>query len=101
MFKTLSALILVEQVASTYSEGPCPSITPVKPFDSARYVGQWYEIYRDQSTPFEKGAKCVTAQYSLRDDGDLNVTNRQSNRSITGKARCAADEGACTVALNK
>ncbi len=51
------------------------SITPVQDFELARYLGTWYEIARlDHS--FERGLDKVTAQYSLREDGGVNVTNR-------------------------
>ena len=50
-------------------------ITPVKGFDVNRYLGTWYEIARlDHS--FERGLTKVTADYSLRDDGGLQVINR-------------------------
>jgi apolipoprotein D and lipocalin family protein len=55
--------------------GKPENITPVDKFDSARYLGTWYEIARlDHS--FERGLSRVTAQYSLRDDGGLKVVNR-------------------------
>lgn len=51
------------------------NITPVSNFETARYLGKWYEIARlDHS--FERGLSNVTAQYSLRDDGGLRVLNR-------------------------
>ncbi|WP_317204117.1 lipocalin family protein [Janthinobacterium sp.] len=51
------------------------NIEPVRPFDSARYVGKWYEIARlDHS--FERGLSHVSASYSLRGDGGLAVVNR-------------------------
>jgi apolipoprotein D and lipocalin family protein len=51
------------------------NITPVANFETARYLGKWYEIARlDHS--FERGLEQVTAQYSLRDDGGLKVMNR-------------------------
>lgn len=44
-------------------------------FELARYLGTWYEIARlDHS--FERGLDLVTARYSLREDGGVNVTNR-------------------------
>ena len=50
-------------------------IEPVSDFEVNRYLGTWYEIARlDHS--FEKGLSNVTAQYSLRDDGGINVVNR-------------------------
>ncbi|MBS3669365.1 lipocalin family protein [Vreelandella boliviensis] len=47
-------------------------------FELDRYLGQWYEIARlDHS--FERGLDCVTATYSLRDDGGVRVINRGYN----------------------
>lgn len=51
------------------------NIKPVESFEVQRYVGTWYEIARlDHS--FERGLSQVTAEYSLRDNGGLNVINR-------------------------
>jgi apolipoprotein D and lipocalin family protein len=51
------------------------SVTPVKDFELSRYLGKWYEIARlDHS--FERGMDQVTAEYSLREDGGVAVTNR-------------------------
>ncbi|QNI02303.1 lipocalin family protein [Halomonas sp. SH5A2] len=48
---------------------------PVTGFELDRYLGQWYEIARlDHS--FEEGLQCVTATYSLREDGGVRVINR-------------------------
>ena len=50
-------------------------IKPVENFQLERYLGTWHEIARlDHS--FERGLSKVTADYSLRDDGGLNVVNR-------------------------
>jgi apolipoprotein D and lipocalin family protein len=50
-------------------------IKPVENFQLDRYLGQWYEIARlDHS--FERGLSKVTADYSLREDGGINVVNR-------------------------
>lgn len=55
--------------------GKPDNVEPVNQFDASRYLGKWYEIARlDHS--FERGLSKVSAQYSLRDDGGLNVTNR-------------------------
>ena len=60
--------------------GACSTAAPkgvevVKPFDVRRYAGLWYEIARlDHS--FERGLSRVTANYSLRDDGSIQVVNR-------------------------
>ncbi|WP_432758005.1 lipocalin family protein [Motilimonas eburnea] len=50
-------------------------MAPVTPFDSARYLGTWYEIARlDHS--FERDLSHVTATYSMRDDGGIRVVNQ-------------------------
>lgn len=50
-------------------------IEPVENFELERYLGKWYEIARlDHS--FERGMTDVTAEYSMRDDGGVNVLNR-------------------------
>lgn len=50
-------------------------VEAVRGFDSARYLGVWYEIARlDHS--FERGLTRVTATYGARDDGGISVVNR-------------------------
>lgn len=51
------------------------NIVPVEHFDTARYLGKWYEIARMDHS-FERGLTHVSAEYSLRDDGGLKVVNR-------------------------
>ncbi len=50
-------------------------VKPVEGFELDRYLGKWYEIARlDHS--FERGLQGVSAEYALRDDGGVTVTNR-------------------------
>ncbi len=52
-----------------------PGVTPVTGFQAERYLGTWYEIARlDHS--FERGMSRVTAQYTQRGDGGIDVLNR-------------------------
>ena len=48
---------------------------PAKPVEVKRYLGRWFEIARYEQS-FQKGCKGVTADYSLRVDGTIAVTNR-------------------------
>jgi apolipoprotein D and lipocalin family protein len=58
-------------------------ITPVTSFTLERYLGSWYEIARlDHS--FERGLSRVTADYSKREDGGVDVLNRGYD-SATGQ----------------
>ena len=53
-------------------------VTVVDGFELERYVGTWYEIARlDHS--FERGLSRVTAQYTQREDGRIDVVNRGFN----------------------
>ena len=67
------------------------NIPPVSSFDLDRYLGKWYEIAR-LPHKFEEGLDQVTANYSLMEDGDIEVINRGFNtgdndwEEATGKA---------------
>jgi len=51
------------------------NIEPVAGFQAERYLGDWYEIAR-LDHPFERGLSRVSAHYSRRDDGGIEVVNR-------------------------
>jgi apolipoprotein D and lipocalin family protein len=54
------------------------NITAVDGFEVQRYLGTWYEIARlDHS--FERGLSNITATYTLRDDGGIDVINKGFN----------------------
>ena len=48
---------------------------PAKAVDLNRYLGRWFELARYEQG-FQKGCEGVTADYSLRPDGTINVVNR-------------------------
>jgi len=81
-------------------------IEPVSDFELARYLGTWYEIVRLDHR-FERNLENVTAEYTLRDDGDVTVHNRGYNvrkqrwASVEGKARFvgAADKAHLKVSF--
>lgn len=67
-------LMLVLISITGCSMGYPDTIKPVKGFDINKYLGKWYEIARlDHS--FERGLENVSAEYSLRSDGGINVLN--------------------------
>ncbi|MDI3528012.1 MAG: apolipoprotein and lipocalin family protein [Tenuifilum sp.] len=47
----------------------------VNKLDLERYQGKWYEIARLPNR-FEKGLNCITATYTVREDGKVTVENR-------------------------
>lgn len=54
---------------------PYPPLNTVKSVDIQKYLGTWYEIARYEHF-FEEGCSNVTATYTLKDNGDINVINR-------------------------
>ncbi len=50
-------------------------IEPVTGFELERYLGTWYEVARLDHR-FERGLSEVTANYSLREEGGVQVVNR-------------------------
>lgn len=51
-------------------------VTPVPSVDLARYAGRWFEIAKYPNRFQKNCARNTTAEYTLRDDGRMTVTNR-------------------------
>lgn len=70
----------------------------VSGFELERYLGTWYEIAR-LDHHFERGLSRVSATYSMRSDGGINVVNRGYNiehkawKEVNGRAYPAGDPG--------
>ena len=58
--------------------------TTVKELNLNRYLGTWYEIARFPHS-FEKNLVGVTATYSLRDDGKIEVLNQGYKNTLDGE----------------
>jgi apolipoprotein D and lipocalin family protein len=70
----MGILSLFFSSCSTIPEG----VVAIKPFDSAKYLGKWYEIARFDFK-FERNLNNTTAQYTVNDDGTIKVVNRGYN----------------------
>lgn len=86
----LAALLGVSMIGAVWAQ----QVQPVAQVDLNRYVGKWYEIARFSNRFQDKCAANVTAQYSKRSDGDIDVINRckKTDGSIDeaqGRARIA------------
>lgn len=94
LFQRITRVLFAGVIAMTLvacSTAPPEGLTSVTPFDVKRYLGKWYEIARlDHS--FERGLSDVSATYTLKPDGSLEVINRGFNvkkdawKSATGRA---------------
>lgn len=102
MLRTL-ALMLAVLVAGC-AQIP-DGLTAVDGFDKDRYLGKWYEIARLDHR-FERGLEQVTANYSVRDDGRIDVLNRGFDtakgewREARGKAKFAGDPGTAMLEVS-
>ncbi len=68
-------IVLFVIIAISGCTQPYPPLDTVKEVDLQRYLGTWYEIARYEHY-FERGCRDVTATYTLKEDGEINVVNR-------------------------
>ncbi len=80
----LSLITLLAVTGCSTSYAPLATVDKV---DVDRYSGRWYEIARYEHY-FEKGCTNATADYTIRDDGKIKVTNR-----------CVLDDGEAIEAV--
>ena len=90
------AIALLSLVFQSGCTGVPEGTQVVTDFELDRYLGSWYEIARLDHR-FERGMSNVTANYSMRDDGGVKVTNRGYEvakgewNDATGKAYFVGD----------
>ena len=91
LFKALSVILLVALAfpasAAQYRDTSVP-MTVEGALDLNRYLGKWYEIARFPNR-FERGCVGVTAEYSMRSDGDVRVVNTCREGTLDGKITVA------------
>jgi len=79
-------IFLFMKVNTKFSYGRCGSIKyDTEKINLEKYLGKWHEIIRLASTPFEKG-HCITAEYSLLENGNIKVENTENRFGIINKA---------------
>jgi len=80
-------------------------VEPVQGFDSGRYLGTWYEIARLDHR-FERGLEDITATYTSRADGDIEVLNRGYDvakgewREIQGRAKFVGSPNVASLGVS-
>ncbi|MDH5534972.1 MAG: lipocalin family protein [Betaproteobacteria bacterium] len=96
-----AVLILLTAILAGCTGKP-EGVDPVRGFEVERYLGRWHEIARlDHS--FERGLTDVTAVYTLRGDGGLDVVNRgfdaakQEWREAKGRAYFLGDTSVASL----
>jgi len=107
--KILCLILLCSSSLCSVGFGSCkvnPAPEVVQNFNVKEYMGKWYEQFRDVNVPFQKG-ECTTAEYSIRDDGKVNVINSEyiseadQRKVANGRAVCPTSEAKCKVSFGK
>lgn len=65
-----------------------PPLRTVEHVDLQRYAGRWYEIATIPMS-FQKGCVGVTADYTIREDGDVDVVNTCRKETLDGPVKVA------------
>ncbi|MGA2974187.1 MAG: lipocalin family protein [Spirochaetia bacterium] len=81
LVSSLAALALFGCAGVPRGLGPLPLVESV---DTQRYLGRWYEIAR-YTHSFERSLVGVTAEYSVRGDGRIQVINSGFRNSLDGR----------------
>lgn len=79
----MNKCLLLLAMLLTACTGIPDGLTAVDGFEIKRYLGQWYEIARLDHR-FERGLESISATYTLRADGGVDVLN-QGWASATGE----------------
>ena len=90
-------ILLLLSIVTVGCTGLPDGVHPVEGFEIEKYLGKWHEIARlDHS--FERGLERISAEYTLRDDGGVDVVNRgfslkdKTWKEADGKAYFVAGE---------
>jgi apolipoprotein D and lipocalin family protein len=98
------ATLLVAALMAACAQIP-EGVKAVQGFDSGRYLGTWYEIARLDHR-FERGLEDVSATYSARADGGIDVLNRGYDvaegewREVRGRAKFVGDPGTASLGVS-
>ncbi len=84
----MRTIIMVFGLLIFHSCTKATDLTTVPKVDINRYLGQWHEIARFPNR-FEKGLECVTANYSLKKNGKIEVLNKGFRSNDPSKAETA------------
>ncbi|KAM6948807.1 apolipoprotein D-like [Aplochiton taeniatus] len=87
---SLTLLSVLTASAQTIVPGRCPKAAVQENFDTARYLGRWYEIQKLPAV-FQKG-ECSQATYTLMSPGIVGILNEEllaegTINSINGTAQ--------------
>jgi len=98
-FFTTAAILGV--ASARFSKGACPKVEYMDKIEKSKYTGKWYETYRDNWNIFTIGAECVTKEYALDENEDIDLYFRGNYlvagyQGVDGKLSGCGDHGKST-----
>jgi len=101
LFYLVAGLLLLNVTGCNSQNGKEKLIkTTVQTFDIKKYLGKWYEIGRFQHS-FEKDLVGVTATYTLKEDGRIEVINQGFFKTLEGELKIAKGKAKLTEETGK
>ena len=88
MIQMKTQLLILLAVIGLTSCKPSQNLSTVGEVDIQKYAGQWYEIAR-LPNGFEKDLECVTATYTMKKNGKIEVLNQGHSIKDNTKAKKA------------
>jgi len=87
--------------SARFSKGACPEVEYMDKIDKSKYVGKWYETYRDTWNMYTMGAECVTKEFALDENEDIDLYFRGTYpfagyQGVDGKLYGCGDHGSST-----
>lgn len=99
LFFVILSLLTSYQCHTPYSKDKINKAT-VQNFEIGRYLGRWYEIARYPHS-FEKDLVGVTATYTLKGDGKIEVINQGRLKTLDGETKIAVGKAKLTGVTGK
>ena len=96
--KTLNVLFFAMIALFSFGSSSNKDLQVVKKVELEKYSGTWYEIARFPSS-FESSLKCVTATYTLKENGKIEVWNK--GHKISDASKISEIKGSAWVADEK
>ncbi|MCB1141508.1 MAG: lipocalin family protein [Leptospiraceae bacterium] len=75
MIRSILFYLIFGQFLIHFSCASHPPLKTVQYVEISKYLGRWFEITSIPVLP-QKGCRCTTATYGLKENGDLSVYNR-------------------------
>ncbi len=88
IFCSIAFLAVAILMSGCVFEDPFVQSLPSKDVELSRHLGTWYEIARIPNW-FEKDLVGVTATYTLKPNGEIEVRNEGNLKTLTGEKKTA------------